>query len=624
MVESVLSQSYPNWQLCIANGSPENGDVVKELNKFAQRDKRIEVVHLDKNMGIAGNTNAGIQLADGDYVAFLDHDDVLAPFALYETVQAIHQYPNAEIVFSDEDLLSSDGKKRYNPYFKSAFSLEFLRCNNYMCHFLVIKKSVGDRIGWLREHYDGAQDFDLILRAVEVSKFVVHIPRILYHWRALPSSTASSPEAKTYATDAGISALQSHLDRMGIEARSERAILPTNYRIHYQIHGNPAVSIIIPNRNHEPDLRRCVESLLQNTSYTNFNIVIAENHSNEEAIRAYYHTLEADPRIKILEYGDQFNYSRINNFAVQGLDSEYLLFLNNDVEITHPGWLEEMLQIAIQPAIGIVGAKLNYPDGSLQHGGVFVPTVNDVPGHSHKGTAANAPGYHGRLLMPQDMSAVTAACLLIKRSVFEKVHGFDEKYFLAFGDVDLCLKVREDGWRIVWTPYSELVHYESQTRGYEDTPEKKKRFDDELRYFRQKWERTLTDGDPYFNPNLIAKGDFRFGINSEPYNQNPSLYTNSILIRNYPSARLWGRKEYNFCCMCRKNLEISPEKVFLLFGLFFGLIFVFLSPVNYPPDELAHFSTTYIYGEGKYDLFKKTPLPAEFINSFDGLVYIQR
>jgi O-antigen biosynthesis protein len=520
-INSVTDQIYTNWQLRIANGSPENQTITDLLNEFVSLDERIRVVSMKHNLGIAGNTNAAISLADGEYIAFLDHDDTLAPFALYKVVRAIQEHPESDILYSDEDILSADGKNRNNPYFKSAFSMEFLRSNNYMCHFLVIKRSIGETIGWLSENYEGAQDFDLILRAIEKSKYITHIPQILYHWRALPGSTARGTEEKAYASDAGVRAVQDHLDRLHIPAVVALASLPTNYRTHYKIKGDPSISIIIPNHDHASYLCRCVESIINKTSYRNFEIVVVENQSHDQNTLDLYNELTQNPKISKIEFQEPFNFSQINNFAANKVQSDYLLFLNNDTEIDHPDWLDEMILQAVQPGVGIVGAKLDFPDGSLQHGGVFLGGSDEIPGHSHKHAGKGVPGYHGRLFMPQDLSAVTGACLLIRREIFEAVQGFDETYTLAFGDVDLCLKVREKGYRVVWTPFASLTHYESQTRGYEDTPEKKERFDEELGYFRRKWEKVLVDGDPYYNPNLVAGGRYNCAIRKTPYNQRP-------------------------------------------------------------------------------------------------------
>lgn len=519
-IDSVLHQSYPNWELCIANGSSDEIPLTQMLKDYSEQDKRIHLVNLEKNLGIAGNTNAAISLANGEYVAFLDHDDCLAPFALFEVVSAMNKYPKTDILYSDEDKLSPDGKNRYDAYFKSAFNLELLRGNNYMCHFLVIRKSIGDLIGWDHDGFEGAQDFDLVLRAIEKSEWVTHIPKVLYHWRTIEGSTASNPGAKTYTTDSGIRALREHLTRLGITAKVQQARNPTNYRINYSILGNPKVSIIIPSHDHADDLRRCIKSIFEKTTYSNYEIVIIENNSHEEKTSRLYDELRTNSMVKIIEYQQPFNYSTINNFAVKSTSGELILLLNNDVEVINPDWLDQMLEYAVQPEVGAVGAKLYYPDGTLQHGGVIL-APGGVAGHSDKKAPPDSTGYFNRLILPQNFSAVTAACLMVRKEVFNEVVGFDEKYQLAFGDVDFCLKLREKGYLIVWTPYAELVHYESQTRGVEDTPKKQARFKKEVAYFREKWLPVLEKGDPYYNPNLLAAGNFNFKIAGKSGDMSP-------------------------------------------------------------------------------------------------------
>ncbi|MDP2966407.1 MAG: glycosyltransferase family 2 protein, partial [Pelolinea sp.] len=517
-LDSVLNQTYTNWQLCIANGSPKAVTTTRVLKEYEEKDQRVHLVTLEKNLGIAGNTNAAIALANGRYVAFLDHDDCLAPFALFEVVNAINTHPQADVFYSDEDMLTANGKIRCKPHFKSAFNLELLRGVNYMCHFLVIRKTIGDKVGWLREGFEGAQDFDLVLRVVEKSRWVAHIPRILYHWRAIASSTAYNPDVKNYATNAGILALQDHMSRLGKTAQVKQAKYPTNYRITYSIPGNPMVSIIIPNHDHAEDLRRCVDSILLKTTYLNYEIMIIENNSREVETFELYEYLKKTACVHVIEYHQPFNYSQTNNFAIKEVSGKVILLLNNDTEVINPDWLERMLEYALQPEVGAVGAKLYYPDGTLQHGGIFLAINGGIAGHTHKGAPRDISGYRNRLILPQNLSAMTAACLMMRREVFNQVAGFDERFKLAFGDVDLCLKLREKGYLNVWTPYAELYHYESLTRGYEDTPEKKTRFKKEVDYFNEKWKQIQDLGDPYYNPNLIAEGNFNFSLAFKPAN----------------------------------------------------------------------------------------------------------
>jgi GT2 family glycosyltransferase len=378
-----------------------------------------------------------------------------------------------------------------------------------MPHFLVVRKSFGDAIGWFREGYDGSQDYDLILRAVENARCVAHIPKILYHWRAWSESTASSSDAKPYANDSGKRALQEHFNRVGLSAQIEDGYSSTFYRVHYQRLNTPLISIIIPNHDHAKDLKLCIDSILQKTSYPNIEIILVENESKEQKTFNLYEQLKRDARIRIVKWDQPFNYSHVNNWAVTQANGEVILFLNNDTQVINGDWLEEMLQFAMRPDVGAVGAKLYYPDESIQHAGVIVG-LGGVAGHSHKYYPRQHPGYFRRLETVQNISAVTAACLMVRKQIFQEVNGFDETYALAFGDVDLCLSILKKGYLNVWTPYAELYHHESKTRGVEDTLEKKKRFTNETNYFKHKWAERLSSGDPYYNPNLsLDYEDFR-------------------------------------------------------------------------------------------------------------------
>jgi O-antigen biosynthesis protein len=505
-INSVLDQTYDQWELCIADGNSKS-ETKRVLSEWAKKDHRIHLEFLEENLGIAGNTNAAISLATGEFIALLDHDDLLAPFALFEVVMQLQANQSADIFYSDEDKVDRDGH-RSDPFFKPDFSPDYLRSLNYVAHFLVIRKSLGDQIGWLREGYDGAQDYDLILRAIEASKRIVHISKILYHWRVWSESTAQGDEAKPYANLAGKKVLQEHLNRIGLPGKVEDGFAPTYYRIHYQIQTSPLISIIIPNHDHSEDLKRCIDSFLDQTTYSNFEVILVENGSKEQATFTLYEQLKGDSRIQIINWDQKFNFSTVNNYAAAHASGEVYLFLNNDTEIINKDWLEQMLQYANHPDIGTVGSKLYYPDGTIQHGGVIVG-LGGVAGHSHKHFPQHHPGYFLRLVLPQNVSAVTAACVMVRKDVFDEVNGFDEKYSLAFGDVDLCLKVVEKGYLNVWTPYAELYHHESKTRGIEDTHEKQARFNREVEYFKQKWSSFLQNGDPYYNPNLsLDREDF--------------------------------------------------------------------------------------------------------------------
>ncbi|ADB58259.1 glycosyltransferase [Archaeoglobus profundus] len=513
-IESVLNQVYDNWELCIADGGSTKPHVRKILEEYAKKDKRIKVKFLPKNLGIAGNSNEALKLATGEFVAFLDHDDELAPFALYEVVKLLNEKPDLDFIYSDEDKIDEKGRRR-DPFFKPDYSPDmFLSCN-YLIHITVIRKSLVDKVGGFRLGYDGSQDYDLFLRVLEHTDKIAHIPKILYHWRAIETSCASRPEAKMYAYKAAKKALADAMKRRGIEIEGVYdGLWLGSYRIKYKINGNPKVSIIIPTKDKVEVLKRCVESILNKTTYQNYEIVIVDNNSQEEKTFEYYETIKDHPKIRILEYNKPFNFSAINNYAVSKVDSEFILFLNNDTEVITSEWLSAMLEHAQRKEVGAVGAKLLYPNNTIQHAGVILGLgVHRVAGHSHRHYPANSHGYVGRINVVQNLSAVTAACMLTKKSLFEEVGGFDEVNLpIAFNDVDYCLKLREKGYLIVYTPYAVLYHYESLSRGYEDTPEKQARFLREVRYMREKWGHIL-DNDPYYNPNLTReKEDFSIRV----------------------------------------------------------------------------------------------------------------
>jgi GT2 family glycosyltransferase len=510
MIRSVLAQTYQNWELCLVNADPAAVAIRPALEAYAAQDRRIKLKTLDTNLGIAGNTNAAIEMAQGVFIGFLDHDDCLAPFALYEVVCALNQYPESDLLYSDEDYLSADGRRRYNPVFKPVFSIDTLQGSNYMPHFLVLRAELGERLGWLRLGFDGAQDYDLILRAVEQARLVTHIPRVLYHWRALPTSTASTLTAKAYASEAGLRAVREHLARCGLDADVVNGPHPGIYRVSYQLSDTPLVSIIVPNQEHPEDLQRCIDSILTHSTYQNYEILIVENNSRSEAIFALYRQLQTrDKRVRLLEYSrSPFNYSEINNYAAGQASGSVLLFLNNDTRVLNPDWLERMLEYAQRPDVGAVGAKLYYPNGLIQHAGIIVG-MGVAAGQYYVGYPGDKPGYRYNLIVPQNLSAVTAACLMLRQSVFDEAGGFESEYQLAFGDIDLCLKIRQHNYLVVWTPFAELIHHESLTRGFEDTPEKEVRFYNEANYLIQRWADFFAAGDPYYNPNLtLTRGDF--------------------------------------------------------------------------------------------------------------------
>ena len=506
LIESVRRQSYENWQLCLADGSPD--DKAKEfLEKHYGREKRIVYQKLKENGGISANTNAAAELAKGEYLMFCDHDDTLEPDALYEIVKAIND-TDADVVYTDEDKVSMDGQHYFDPNFKPDFNLFRLRENNYICHIFVVRKSLTDETGMLRLEFDGAQDFDFILRCCEKAKKITHIPKVLYHWRCHMDSTAADPSSKAYAYEAGRKAIREHYQRMGIDAKVDMTERPGWYRSHIKVQGNPMVSIIIPNKDHTDDLELCLFSMSRKSTYRNYEVLIVENNSEKEETFEYYKKLpERYPKVRVLTWEKEFNYSAINNFAAKEAQGEYLLFLNNDVEILTPDWIEEMLQNCQQENVAAVGVKLYYPDDTIQHAGVVLG-LGGIAGHIMCRASREDPGYFGRMISVQEISAVTAACMMVKKSEFDSVKGFDETFQVAFNDIDLCMKFRAAGKKIVFTPYAELYHYESKSRGLEDTPEKQFRFDKEVKRFQEKWAQQLEMGDPYYSPNLsVTEGD---------------------------------------------------------------------------------------------------------------------
>ena len=506
LLESVRRQSYENWQLCLADGSPD--DKAKEfIEKHYGREKRIVYRKLEENGGISVNTNEAVALAAGEYLMLCDHDDTLEPDALYEIVKAIND-TGADVLYTDEDKVSMDGRHYFDPNFKPDFNLFRLRENNYICHIFVVKKSLTDETGLLRSEFDGAQDFDFILRCCEKAQKITHIPKVLYHWRCHMDSTAADPSSKAYAYEAGRKAVREHYQRLGIDAKVEMTERPGWYRSHVKVQENPLISVIIPNKDHTDDLELCLFSMTRKSTYRNYEILIVENNSEKEETFEYYRKLpDRYPKARVLTWEKEFNYSAINNFAAKEAKGEYLLFLNNDVEILTPDWMEEMLQNCQQENVAAVGAKLYYPDDTIQHAGVVLG-LGGIAGHIMCRASKEDPGYFGRMISVQEISAVTAACMMVKKSDFDAVGGLDETFQVAFNDIDLCMKFRAAGKKIIFTPYAELYHYESKSRGLEDTPEKQFRFDKEVKRFQEKWAQQLEMGDLYYSPNLsVTEGD---------------------------------------------------------------------------------------------------------------------
>ena len=516
LLDSVVNQTYRNWELCCVDAGQDTA-VGQHVQARAKADPRIRYQKLTENEGIAGNTNHGFELATGDYIALLDHDDILHPCALWYTAQAIVEQ-GADFVYTDEATFEGKVENVVLYHFKPDFMLDNLRSNNYICHLTTFSKVLMEQAGGgERAEYNGSQDYDLFLRLTEKARKIAHIPHALYYWRSSPNSTASDISAKTYCIDAGIAALKAHYARCGVAVDDVTLIpgTPGYYKTDYTMAHPGRVSILIPTCDHIRDLETCVESIYARTTYPDFEILLIENNSKEEqTFRSYERMRKEHPdTLKVLTWqGKGFNYSALNNFGAQYATGEYLLLLNNDTEVITPGWLEEMVMYAQQKRVGCVGAKLLYPDDTIQHAGVGFG-IGGVAGHLHKYFPATSDGYMGRLNYVQDVYGDTAACLLIRKEIYDEVHGLDESYAVAFNDVDFCVRVREAGYTNVFTPFAQLYHYESKSRGMEDNPEKQKRFQGEVLRFQARWGDLLAKGDPCTNPNFdIQREDFSLKI----------------------------------------------------------------------------------------------------------------
>ena len=516
LLDSVVNQTYRNWELCCVDAGQDTA-VGQHVQARAKADPRIRYQKLTENEGIAGNTNHGFELATGDYIALLDHDDILHPCALWYTAQAIVEQ-GADFVYTDEATFEGKVENVVLYHFKPDFMLDNLRSNNYICHLTTFSKVLMEQAGGgERAEYNGSQDYDLFLRLTEKARKIAHIPHALYYWRSSHNSTASDISAKTYCIDAGIAALKAHYARCGVAVDDVTLIpgTPGYYKTDYTMAHPGRVSILIPTCDHIRDLETCVESIYARTTYPDFEILLIENNSKEEqTFRSYERMRKEHPdTLKVLTWqGKGFNYSALNNFGARYATGEYLLLLNNDTEVITPGWLEEMVMYAQQKRVGCVGAKLLYPDDTIQHAGVGFG-IGGVAGHLHKYFPATSDGYMGRLNYVQDVYGDTAACLLIRKEIYDEVHGLDESYAVAFNDVDFCVRVREAGYTNVFTPFAQLYHYESKSRGTEDNPEKQKRFQGEVLRFQARWGDLLAKGDPCTNPNFdIQREDFSLKI----------------------------------------------------------------------------------------------------------------
>ncbi|MCR5675577.1 MAG: glycosyltransferase [Lachnospiraceae bacterium] len=530
MIESVQAQTYQNWELCLADGSDKDHAAVGLIaREYADNDERIIYRHLPENKGISGNTNACLTLAEGDYIALLDHDDVLHPSVLYDYVREINEQ-GADYLYCDEATFKGDDINRMiTMHFKPDYAIDNLRANNYICHFSMFRRSlleggeVEEPMELFRPQYDGSQDHDMILRLTDRAKKIVHVPKLLYYWRSHAGSTASNIEAKHYAIEAARGAVADHLRRHGYEhfqISSTRAF-ETIFKISYEIQGEPLISIIIPNSDHAKDLKRLVDSIYTRSTWDHYEIIVVENGSKTQEITNLYESFEDGPmrdRIRVLDFhraeDEPFNFSSVINFGVRQARGQYVLLMNNDMEVITINWMEEMLMYAQRADVGAVGAKLYFPDRKIQHAGVVLGLgAHRTAGHVHYRQAGQNLGYMGRLCYAQDMSAVTAACLLVERKKYDEVGGFDERLAVSLNDVDFCLKLRQKGYLNVFTPFAELTHFESASRGGDLEGANAARYEKECERFRDRWNKELEAGDPYYNPNFsLDRSDFSLRV----------------------------------------------------------------------------------------------------------------
>lgn len=509
-IESVQAQIYPHWQLCIADDASTRAESTALLRELAAADARIAVVYRPQNGHISAASNSALELAKGAWIALMDHDDLLAEDALLRVAECIAAQPGVQLVYSDEDKIDHAGQ-RSDPYFKPDWNPDLVLSQNMFSHLGVLSAELVRAVGGFRPGLEGSQDWDLVLRCSEQidASQIAHIPRVLYHWRIHGESTARSMAAKPYAAVAGERALNEHFARQGVAAQAE--YLGIGYRVRYALpQAPPLVSIIIPTRNGLALLRRCVESIRQKTSYPNYEIIIVDNGSDDGATLAWLAEQDRQPDTRVLRDAREFNYAQLNNDAAKQARGPVLALVNNDIEVRSPDWLGEMVSIALQPGVGAVGARLWYPDGTLQHGGVVLG-IGGVGAHAHKALPRGLNGYAGRAALMQTFCAVTAACMVVRKSSYQALGGMDERNLrVAFNDVDFCLRLREAGLRNVWTPYAELVHHESATRGEDIAPARRARFSQEIDYMQQRWGDLLAR-DPAYNPNLtLLAEDFSY------------------------------------------------------------------------------------------------------------------
>ena len=530
LIESIEAQTYVKWELCLADGSPDN-----KLEMFVKsyQDERIKYRYIGENLGISGNTNKAVEMATGDFIVLCDHDDLITPDALFEFAKEIVLDKEVDSIYSDEDKIDEKSYDVFDPSFKPDFNIDMLRSQNYICHLYGVRRELVEKYGMFNSEYDGAQDYDFILRMSEHSRKIAHVAKILYHWRTHQGSTALNPESKMYAYDAGARAIGAHYARVLPEIQIERienGYTLGMYHTVFKFNEYPLISVIIPNKDHTDDLDKAIRSMIEKGTWPNLEFIVVENNSTEEKTWEYYKKIEKEySQVKVVYYDGIFNYAKINNFGVRHARGEYYLFMNNDVELIEPDSLKEMMGYGQRNDVGAVGCRLLYEDNTLQHAGVIVGEIG-VAEHIFK-KQIEGMTYHARAMLTQDMSAVTAAVMLVKKEVFEKVEGFDERFAVAFNDIDICMKIREGKKLIVYAPYACFHHYESKSRGAEDTPEKIERFNREIGLFNLKWEKNILDGDPYYNQNLSVKDGFFNIRNIESEKIGQPYY--SLEMRNF-------------------------------------------------------------------------------------------
>lgn len=530
MADSVLGQTFADLELVLVNASAGFEETDRILEEYEKKDSRVRVITLSENAGISSNTNAGIKAAGGEYVCFLDHDDMIAPDALYEAFTCVKRAeaegrPLPQLIYTDEDKIRDDGKggyEHFQPHFKPRFSLDLLRSNNYICHFLIVKKSLIMEAGALDKRYDGAQDYDFVLRLTDriremygagSQEGICRIPRILYYWRVHSQSTADNPDSKAYAYEAGRAALSAHLARCGADGEVENLLDYGFYRVRYHVRENPLVSIVIPNREMAGMLRMCLTAIHDHTDYDNYEVIVVENHSSSREILSYYKEIQGKDHVRVIRWkGGDFNFSSVCNFGAAAAGGDYLVFMNNDVQVKD-GWLMELLSVCQRPEVGAAGPRLCFPDGKIQSAGIVVG-IGGVAGSLFTGMPGNFGGYLHKASLLQDLSAVTAALMIVKREAFVRAGGFEEKLAVAFNDVDFCLKLRKLGYLVVFDPFAEAVHHESASRGDEYTREKADRYRREAAFLKERWKDLYRQGDPYYDPNLSLKR-WDYSLNDE-------------------------------------------------------------------------------------------------------------